>query len=938
MNFIKKVLIVLLTILVLPSYVIGVESAKDFRVKIIIIDSLSNKPVEFATLSVTRQGDSTPVKYALTDASGWAEITGLEEGEYTVKAEFLGYNPFVKSVSSQGHRLVDLGRVYLSEAVNALDAVVVSALGNPIIVKKDTLEYNASSFKTTDSDMLEELLKKLPGIEIDSDGNITANGKVINKVMIDGKPFFLDDPQLATKNLPAKIIDKVKVVDRKSEQARFTGIDDGDEETVIDLSIRPGMMNGWFGNMTGGYGTDDRFQFTGMVGNFTSKSQLSILANANNTNNRGFFDIAGSMMRNMRSSMGGGFSGRGGGVRIGGSVMNWAGNGITTSWMGGLNGSIESSNKKLKISGSYLYSGSGTVTETDRFRQNFLKDSSFNLSQKNLSDNNTNGHRAGIELEYQLSELTSVLFRPNVNVSYGDFLERNEYSTEGSSGIAINEGISESFGKNNSQNLGGDLLLRQKFNKTGRTFSVNFTYGYGNNEIDAYNKSTTTLYSEDPSTEIIDQKYNVKQSNYNLGGRMTYTEPLGNKFFLELAYGYDFRKNISDKLSYNYNTVTEKYDLKDTLYSNYFENIFINQRGEVNIRRVTDKFNYSVGLNVQPSVTISTGDREISRNVVNYSPTAFFEYEPTDNESMRIRYRGITNQPSINQLQPVPDNSNPLYLPLGNPDLLPEFEHNLELRYRKSERASFKTLEIRAEGSYTFDKIVNKTWYESGGIQKSMPVNENGVYSLFGNVMYSTPIAKSKFYLMSNTRGGFNKGVSYSNNVRNLTSSLSLSERLRLTYRGNKLEAGAGGSVSYSYAWYTIEQQNKPATWSNSINAYINWTLPAGLNITSDFDYKFYMGYNSGFNEPAKVWNAEISKLLLKNSATLRLKVYDILNQSKNIYRTTTDNYIEDYSTNTLRQYFMLSLTWRFGSFGDKKNEGGAPGMRGFGPHGGGWR
>jgi len=303
---------------------------------------------------------------------------------------------------------------------------------------------------------------------------------------------------------------------------------------------------------------------------------------------------------------------------------------------------------------------------------------------------------------------------------------------------------------------------------------------------------------------------------------------------------------------------------------------------------------------------------------------------------MRIRYRGITNQPSINQLQPVADNSNPLYVPLGNPDLIPEFEHNVQLRYRKSDRERFKTLEARLEGRYTLDKIVNKTWYESGGIQYSMPVNEQGVYSMWGNLMYSTPVGKSKLYISSNTRGGFNKGVNYSNNIINKTSTLSLSESLKLTYRGEKLEAGAGGAASYSYAWYTIEQQSKPATWSNSVNAYINWTIQGGFNLTTDFDYRFYLGYNSGYNDPAKIWNAEISKLILKNSATIRLKVYDILNQSRNISRTTTDNYIEDVSSNTLRQYFLLSFTWRFGSFGDKnKNDNRGPG---FGYPGGGHR
>ena len=293
-------------------------------IKVTVLDSLTKTPIEFATLSATAEGAEKPVKYGLTDANGVVSLTGLRPGKYTIKFEYMGYK--TKNVPFEIVRGTnEINPLYVSEEVNMLNAVVVSDVGNQMQVRKDTIEYNASSFKVNDSDMLEELLKKLPGVEISSDGTITANGKTINKIMIDGKTFFLDDPQLATKNLPAKIINKVRVVERKSDQAQFTGIEDGEEETVIDLNIRPGMMNGWFGNVAGGYGRDlikvgdksnNRYEAAAMLGRFTSKTQISLIGNANNTNNRGFHDVAASMMGAMRGGVGmgggGGFPGLGG--------------------------------------------------------------------------------------------------------------------------------------------------------------------------------------------------------------------------------------------------------------------------------------------------------------------------------------------------------------------------------------------------------------------------------------------------------------------------------------------------------------------------------------------------------------------------------------------------------------------------------------------------
>ena len=934
MKFSKYFLFFTLTLLFSTS-IRAEEEQREIRIRVVVLDSLKSEPIEFATASVTKIGADSPFKYALTDSKGIAEIRGIIPGSYTLKIEYLGYETYLKNITLAENRVIDLGSVKLKEQMNTLNSVVVSAVGNPIIVKKDTIEYNASSFKTTDSDMLEELLKKLPGVEVDSDGKITANGKEITKIMIDGKAFFLNDPQLATKNLPAKIIEKVKVLEKKSEQAEFTGIDDGEEETVIDLTIRPGMMNGWFGNVSAGYGTEERYQAAGMVGNFTKTSQLTAIANINNTNNRGFSDIAGGMMAAMRNSSGMGNSM----IRMGGATMRFGGSGLTTSWMGGVNANKDFNDGKLKIGGNYLYSGSDRLEENKTFRQNFLKDSSFNYSEESVSSSFSDGHRAALNIEYKFNDKTSILFRPNMSITRGSFEDTRDFWTRGGTGARINEGSSISRGENNAQNFEGDLLFRHRFSKPGRTFSLNTDIEFSNNELfNGLNQSRTIIGNDSDST-IVDQRYTTDSKSYNISSRASYTEPLGKNYYMELAYRFDYRYTDSDKKVYN-KGISNNYDQLDTLYSNYFENIFINHRAEVNLRKNEEKYSYVLGINAQPSTTrsIRSDGTIINRSVVNFAPSAQLDLKFSDTQNLRFRYRGRTNQPSINQLQPVRDNSNPLLIPMGNTDLLPEFEHSLWANYRDTKRETFRTINAGLRASYTQDRIVTQRWYDESGVQYTMPINASGAYNVNLNLMYNTPIKKSKFSVMNFTNAGINKGISFSGRTletlqKGFTTTLSISEMLRFMYRGDKLELSVGGRVRYNYAWYTIQTDSKPATWNNAINGSINWTLPAGFNLTSDVDYNFYIGYGEGYNTPAAVWNAEVSKLLFKNSATLRLKVFDILNQSKSVWRTTTDNYIEDVQTNTLQQYFMLSFTWRFGNFGGQK--GGNQPMRGPGMGGG---
>ena len=479
-----------------------------FSVRLKLVDDKTDEPVGYATASLTVKGEDQASKYVLTDSHGVAEIAKVKKGTYVLKAEIMGYKTYEQEIIVE--KTMDLGTIRMAEDVETLDAASVSAVGNPIVVKKDTVEYTASSFKTSDNDMLEDLLKKLPGVEVNSDGTITANGETISKIMVDGKEFFMDDPQLASKNLPANMVEKVKVVERKSEQAMFTGIDDGQEEFIIDLSIYKGMMDGWFGNVMAGGGHDIpdegyyndehkfmdegwRYQSGAIVGNFKDHSQLTFILNANNTNNRGFNDLAGGMMGGM---MGGGRGGMGGGMGAGGGMMGGMGGGITSSWMGGVNGAWDLFDGDMELSGNYLYNGSNSYSEQESSKITYMQDGSRMLNDNSgTSTRNTGGHRFGVRLDHEFSPNSSILFEPQFNFGGGDFSEFSDFATRtmGVDGVErfTNDGFNTSFGNNDNWSASGRMLYRQRLGKAGRTLSLNANYSFSNNDMTSYNQSLT---------------------------------------------------------------------------------------------------------------------------------------------------------------------------------------------------------------------------------------------------------------------------------------------------------------------------------------------------------------------------------------------------------------------------------------------------------------
>jgi len=958
-----------------------------YSIRLHLTDAKTSEPVAFATASVTVKGEKTPLKYTLTDDNGDAVIAKLKKGTYIFKAELMGYKTFTKEVVLEKN--VDLGVIKMAEDAEVLDAAKVTDIGNPIVVKKDTVEYNASSFKTSDNDMLEELLKKLPGVEVGTDGSITANGETIKKITIDGKTFFLDDPQLASKNIPAKIIEKVKVVEKKSDQAMFTGIDDGEEETIIDLKLRPGMAKGWFGNVMGGGGhdvpgqgsdmNDWRYQGAAMIGRFVENSQISIILNGNNTNNRGFNDVAGSMMGNMRGGRG---MGRGQG--------GWGGgNGISTTWMGGVNGAFTLFDGDMDLSGNYLYNGSDKNVEETSSKTTYMEDGNL-ISNSSGKDNTfSQGHRFGVRLDHKFSENTSILFEPQFNFGSGHFNEFSTFDTgsqaKGSSeAVKVNDGLTSNTGNNRNWNTSGFLLLRQRLGKPGRTISANFRYSFSNNVLNGLNRSLTNVYDEaglplEDQKEIVNQSFDRTSNSTSLSGRVVYTEPLTEHLFLEANYNYSWNLNKSNKDTYNSGSnniigglpvFVPEGAVKDDVYSNEITNESHNHRAGLNLSYQLKKFRANLGAAVNPTDTYNeTNGKIYSNKVVNWSPQAMLFYDINDNTNLRFHYFGRSNQPSTSQLMPVPDNSDPLNISLGNPYLEPYFNHNLRARFGYTNKKTFTSVNANVRGTLAQNALTNAQWYDKSGVRYSIPVNGPTTKSFNANVFVNSPFGKSNFSIFSMTFLNYGESVSYvgTNAFRdneadkyydpdqaefrheqfhadygdleghpdmfsvNHNQNLGFTQRLRFTYRNDFVEVTLGGRTRMSKSWYTLNKDLKP-TWNNQVDGSMNWTIPGGINLIAQARYNWYRGYTTPQDDEI-ILNAEITKLLFKKKFTLALKAYDILGQSKNLSVSDSDNYHIETRNNTLGRYIILSLTYRFGNFnqggGQRRGPGGPGGFGG---------
>lgn len=852
-----------------------------------------------------------------------------------------------------GKTELNVGSITMQPSITTLQEVVITP--PPIIIKEDTVEFRADSFRVKPNSNVEELLKKLPGLQVDKDGNITAQGKTVTKIKVNGKDFFGGDPKTASRELPAEIIDKVQVVDDYGELAAASGIKDGDPDIVINLQLKKDKNQGVFGRASAGYGTDNRYQATINANVFKENTQLSVLGNLNNIN-QNLFDFSNA--NNQRGGGGQGRTIRGSGGGDGAtSDTNADQNGITNNKSIGVNFRTDFEEKKGSFYGNYSFSNRNTNTERFTSRQN-ISGITFTNNQSNFSDNINNNHRVNLNLEYNIDTATYLKVSPNFSYGYADRTSGGIFEYLANENFKTQEGRSGDIVDSRTPNFSAAINLNHRFKKRGRNISLNANLGTSRSLSDDDKINFTRRFLEaagviDTTDTYLDQLINQNNRNRNYGFRITYTEPVSSNRFLDISYGYNTSYARNDRRTFDKDSVSGGLDFVDSL-SNAYENNFINQQIGLSLRTVNKKYNYSIGVNVQPALldgySITKDSAYKPQRRLNIAPTARFAYNFSRTKRLNLNYNANFNQPSFNQLQPVLDISNPQYQTIGNPDLKPEFSHNLRVFFNNFNFTSGRTLAAGFNANTIQNRIVNNNInLDSSGAQLSRPENIDGFYTLSGFYNYSVPFQNRRYIVSLNGTVNYNHDVGLVNSEKNVGNNWITNQRLNFDFNFKEwLEVGVNGAYSLNSTQYTLTRNGERLSsdaWS--FGSRMRMDIPGGFIVRYDLSYVINNGLASDVTGNPTLLNASIEKTLFKKkNAFIRLSGFDIFNQNTNISRQVSGNAIIDSRVNRLTRYFMLTFTYRLMQFkgaqassGNQGNQGnerggrqGGEGRRSMGP------
>ena len=922
-----------------------------------IVDAADKSPLAEATVRLVKASkDSTYVAGAAADAEGRFRLTGVREGKYVLSVSYIGYATLTKPVTV-GQADVRLGVIELSESSIMLREATVVGVKTEITVKEDTVEYTADSYKTQPNAVVEDLLKRLPGVEVGSDGKITAQGKEVTKILIDGKEFFADDPKVASKNIPVEMVDKLQVVDRKSDLARLTGVDDGEEETVINLTVKKGMNNGWFGSVTGGYGSDDRYSGSLIVNHFRDGNQFTILGGANNTNEPAFTDGGSSR-----------FS------RFGGS------NGINTTQSAGFNFNV-GNDEKFRAGGSLLYSHTDQDSRNKSSYQYLLDEG--NTYNDSYSTSRDKGHniRGDFRLKWEVDSFNTLEFRPNFSLNFSDSWKTDSSMMRNAAHELQSKSISSYVNDGKSYEFGGQLVYNHKFSShPGRSYSAQLRYNFSNVHEDGSTLTRNTFTDEGTDDDDINQIYNNHRWSNTIQWRLTWTEPLGdvkNARFITAAYRGNYKFNNADKFVYDVasdggslpmpaprsssplldaaladatfcRAIATKYSplvlldyrlLADVLeselqgadfneqLSSSMRNDLFTQSFQLGFKQVRKEYNLDAGLQLNSSMMRSNDLLDPARNVPErwtwyVSPYARIRMKFSKTRNLAFDYRSRYNEPSVAQLQPVADVSNPLRVVIGNPDLKSTFTQNVNLRFNDFNQEAQRSIMAMIGGQYSLNSIISKVTYDqTTGGQTTTYENVDGVWNAFGMCMFSFPFKRKSWYYSTMTRLSYSSTVGYNNESFNRSGTLSWHIAPGISFRPDFLEL----ELRPTYNLQTTGNSTQTSA-NRTIHTYggrFNGTYyaPLGFVIATDVNYSSSTGYTDGYNSTQWLWNASLSYQFLRDKqATITAKVFDILGQRQSISRSVTANYIRDMEYNTLSRYVMFSFTYKFTTFGGQKN------------------
>ncbi len=939
-----------------------------------VYDSQSLQTLPGAQVKLAKE-DGTLVAGAATNDKGQYLLQKVPAGTYRVNISYIGYKAqnFTLTLPKKSGNF-KVNDVLLKENATMMAETVIEGKLAEMTVVDDTVMYNADAFKLPDGAVVEELIKKLPGITIDDDGNYVFNGKKVSQFLVDGKEFFNGNRELILKNLPAEIVDKVKAYDKKSDRARITGIDDGEEQTVLDLIIKQNRKKGWFGNLEGGYGTHDRYSGRLNVNRFQGDNKFSIVGNGNNS----------------------------------------GGNGMSDNQSGGLTMNIQK--KKIELNGSATGNFSQSSSQSWSNSQNFeLSSPKFN-NNHNWSGNNNNSFSFQYRMEWRPDSSWNVLFRPDFSWSKGNShndsesaqFSENPYDydadplaswrmLEDKYNIGINHRRSSSRNENNRINANASLQINKRLAKQGRNITLNLSGGYGNTKTESDNYSQTDYLQSVRQQLIVDgelqrdelgqilygdwvddsvyhkvQFNNNPQNNHNLSAQLGYSEPIANQTYLQINYRFNYRytdnkRNIQaiyDNFYDDYGQFVmppfgyeggminidsyrdfygSQYVKEDTLQMGYTTNRNINQELRAQIRLNRTKYELTVGGNVQPQYNKVDNVRgkngrnmnlHTSRTVWNASPNVNFRYKFSRQETFNFRYSGSTGQPSITDMvEGVLSDNDPLNIRLGNPNLKPSFSHNINSDYRRTVVETQRTNSLNFQFRVTQNSTTQKTEYnETTGGRVSQPVNVNGNWSGQLTYGFNTALGQAKHWRLSNDMSGnFGNNIGYQYNskeketVRTRTNTTNLRESLRFTYRhdwesGWQLEATAGGNVRYNINRSTNPNAQNLNIWNFGGNFNTHLTFPWGMQFNTDINVTKRAGYtNSAANDTRTIWNASISQRCLpKRILTLTLRWVDILDQRDDLNRSVGATSISDSHSQMVSSYVMLTANLRFGLFGGR--------------------
>jgi hypothetical protein len=913
MNKYKMAQFIFISCLLLTSYV---GFGQNLTIQGTLKDSIANRALNAATVSLVYEKDSSLVSFSRTNESGLFNFKNVTPGAYLVSVSYVGYVPKWVPVLIGSEKTVEMGVIYMND-VNTMSTVTVTARRPPVVINGDSVEFNSENFKTAPNAVVEDLLKKMPGMEVDKSGGITVNGKTVTKVFVNGKEFFSGDPKMATKNLPADAVDKIQVYDRKSDQAMFTGIDDGSEETAINLKLKKDRNRSTFGKLSGGAGTPSVFDVQGNVNVINNDEQFSAIGGANNTNRQNFSN------RNIVNFSGGGGRrpGAGGGVTInfgGGSGETDANaQGIADTYSIGGNYSNIFNDKKTEFNANLSVSDVTRNNNSSSFTQNLTPGNAFNRISNSNSIAGNKQQNFGSTIDHKVTDNFSFRFTPSLGLQQTTNYSEDSTQTYLTNGSLLNSNTTIASSASDAVNAASTLLLRKKFAKKGRTLSSTITQSFNRSNSTGNQYTEQLTYNQNVLTKdsILDQQNTRKGENTSYSANLIYTEPLGKKSLLEFNTYLSKSIGSSSRRIFDRNDATDTYDLLNTRLTNEFNSEYTYSGGGMSYRSNQKKYNFATGFSLQKAMLDGeniSAKTKLSQSFQDILPNATFRYNFSQTKNLNIDYRTSTNQPSITQLQPVLDQSNINRQSIGNPDLKRSYVHNLNIRFFSSKILAGKSFFSTLNASTTNNSIVNYDSVLPNRTILTRPVNVNGAYRVNGSMNYGFGIKKLKSRLSFGLNAGLNNNISFANGLLNTI-----------------VTKSTGPSMSYTYIVDDVIDINLTARYSfsntnNAVNPTLNTNfltkvfgadmtnyLPFNIVLNQSFNYAINTGRAEGFNTAVPIWNASFSKFFMKNKrAEIKMSAFDLLNKNIGISRNVSQNQIVDRSYNVISQYFLLTFTY----------------------------